>query len=94
MEIVGVAVLGGILLTGGYVLAEDVLPQDGTVLYSQWKEALVRKWKITDIKEAVSSFRMDSFRIFLHFKPEKKEVLKITSRSPTHFAVCRKCLHG
>ena len=40
--IVGVAVLGGILLTSGYVLAENVLPQDGTVL-SQWKEALVQK---------------------------------------------------
>ncbi len=82
--IVGVAVLGGILLTGGYVLAENVLPQDGTVL-SQWKETLVQKVEDYRYKGNSKVLPDGQFQNLSSFEPEKKEVLKITMSQPQSY---------
>ena len=82
--IVGVAVVGGILLTGGYVLAENVLPQDGTVL-SQWKEALVQKVEDYRYKGSSKILPDGQFQNLSSFEPEKKEVLKITMSQPQSY---------
>lgn len=81
---VGIAVLGGLLLAGGYMLTESVLPQDGTVL-SEWKEALVQKVKDYRYEGSSRVLPDGRFKNLSSFEPKKKDVLKITMSQPQSY---------